>query len=185
MEAEHKELITQFQTFIGVGLGLKDLIQKAIQDDYLLELKQERMAYLHVTPFQMITHLWNHWGTVNHVDITSLMAEYDNPWSIAKVPTLYFNQVEKAVKQLTRAGVTWDRRAMMNKALKSFKDAGNYNAPIWEWAACPVAMQTWDNLKTMMCTKLPKPIAKMQLLHGQLGTRQQKSWKSMQMQQKS
>ena len=41
MEAEHKELITQFQTFIGVGLGLKDLIQKAIQDDYLLELKQE------------------------------------------------------------------------------------------------------------------------------------------------
>jgi hypothetical protein len=41
MEAEHKELIKQFQTFIGVRLGLKDLIQKAIQDDYLLELKQE------------------------------------------------------------------------------------------------------------------------------------------------
>jgi hypothetical protein len=41
MEAEHKELIKQFQTFVGVILGLKDLIQKAIQDDYLQELKQE------------------------------------------------------------------------------------------------------------------------------------------------
>ena len=91
MEAEHKESIKQFQMFIGVGLGLKDLIQKAIQDDYLLELKQERVAYLHVTPFQMITHLRNNWGTVNYVDITSLMTKCDNPWSVAEVPTLYFN----------------------------------------------------------------------------------------------
>ncbi len=46
---------------------------------------------------------------------------------------------------------------MMNKALKSFKDASNYNeAPIQEWAACPVAMQTCDNLKTMMCTEYAK-----------------------------
>jgi hypothetical protein len=79
MEAEHNELIKQFQTFIGVGLRLKDLIQKAIQDDYLLELKQERVVYLHVTPFQMITHLRNCWGTIEYMDITSLMAECDNP----------------------------------------------------------------------------------------------------------
>jgi len=79
MEAEHKESIKQFQMFIGVGLGLKDLIQKAIQDDYLLELKQSRVSYLHVTPFQMITHLQNCWITVDYVDITSLMAECDNP----------------------------------------------------------------------------------------------------------
>jgi hypothetical protein len=70
MEAELKELIKRFQRFIRVGLGLKDLIQKAIQDDYLLELEQECMVYLHVTPFQTITHLWNCWGTVNYVDIT-------------------------------------------------------------------------------------------------------------------
>jgi hypothetical protein len=45
---------------------------------------------------------------------------------------------------------------MMNKALKSFKDAGDYNAPIWEWAARPVVMQTWENLKTMMCMEYAK-----------------------------
>jgi hypothetical protein len=41
MEAEHKAEVKQFETFVGVGLGLRDLIQKAIGKDYLLELKQE------------------------------------------------------------------------------------------------------------------------------------------------
>jgi hypothetical protein len=49
LEAEHKEEARQFQTFVGVGLRLKDLIQKAIEDNYLLELKQERVSYLHVS----------------------------------------------------------------------------------------------------------------------------------------
>ena len=156
MEAEHKEEAKQFQTFIGVGLGLKDLVQKAIEDDYLLELKQERVAYLHVTPLQMVTHLQTRWGTVDYVDITTLMAECDHPWSVAEVPTVYFNRVEKAVKQLARAGVTWGTRAMMNKALKSFKDAGDYDAAVREWESKPIGVQTWANLKTMMCTEYAK-----------------------------
>ena len=32
LEAEHKEEAKQFQTFLGVGLGLKDLVQKAIEE---------------------------------------------------------------------------------------------------------------------------------------------------------
>jgi hypothetical protein len=35
MEAEHKEQIKQFHTFVGVRMGLKDLILKAIDKDYL------------------------------------------------------------------------------------------------------------------------------------------------------
>jgi hypothetical protein len=33
LEAEHKEEVKQFQTCVGVGLGLKDFIQKAIKDN--------------------------------------------------------------------------------------------------------------------------------------------------------
>ncbi len=73
----------------------------------------------------MITHLRARWGTVDYVDITALMAECDQPLSMVEVPTVYFNRVEKAVKQLARAGVTWETRAIMNKALNSYKDAGD------------------------------------------------------------
>jgi hypothetical protein len=155
-EAEHKEEVKQFHTFAGIGMGLKDLILKAINEDILLEIKQDCVAFLNVTAMQMMTHLHTHWGSVEFIDITALMSECDAPWRIAEVPTIYFNRVEKAMKQLAWANIIWDRRAMMNKALKSFKDAGKYDAAIREWEARPIASQTWDNLKVLMCTEYSK-----------------------------
>jgi hypothetical protein len=74
-------------------------------------------------------------------------------WSPADVPTKYFNCIDKARRQLARVNVQIDKRAMMLKTLKSFKDAGDYDAPIWEWEARLVAIQTYANLKTMMSTE--------------------------------
>jgi hypothetical protein len=142
MEAEHKEQAKQFHTFAGVGMGLKDLILKAIDEDYLLEIKHKCVAFLNMTVAQMLTHLHNCWGVVDFVDITALMSECDAPWSVAEVPMIYFNREEKAIKQSAKANITWDWRAMMNKALKSFKDAGDYKPAIREWEARPVANKT-------------------------------------------
>ncbi len=74
-EAEHKALIAQFQTWVGVSKGLKDLILQAVDEDFLLELQAKGIAYLNVTPFQMLTHLRNWWGTMDFVNITELLAE--------------------------------------------------------------------------------------------------------------
>jgi hypothetical protein len=43
---------------------------------------------------------------------------------------------------------------MMVKALKSFKDAGDFDAAIHKWEARPVATQTYANLKVVMCAEL-------------------------------
>jgi hypothetical protein len=91
MEAKHKGQIKQFHTFVGVGMRLKDLILKAIDKDYLLEIKHKCVAFLNVTATQMLTHLPDCWGVVDFVDITALMAKCDAPWSVDEVPTLYFN----------------------------------------------------------------------------------------------
>jgi hypothetical protein len=56
-EAEHKALVTQFQTCIGVSKGLRHLILQAVNKDFLFELRAEGIAYLNVTQLQMLTHL--------------------------------------------------------------------------------------------------------------------------------
>ena len=155
-EAEHKALQTQFQTCIGASKGLKDLILQAVDEDFLLELRAEGIAYLNVTPLQMLTHLRDRWGTMDYVDITSLLAECDIPWNAAEVPTKYFNRTEKARRQLARANVQIDERAMLAKALKSFKDAGDFDASIREWEARPVIAQTYANFKVVMCAEFSK-----------------------------
>ena len=155
-EAEHKALIVQFQTCTGVAKGLKDLILQAVDEDFILELRDESIAYLNVTPIQMLTHLQNCWGSMDFTDITALMAECDSPWNAAEVPTKYFNRVDKARRQLARANVQIDERAMMAKALKYFKDAGDFDPAIHEWEARPIAAQTYANLKAVMCTEFSR-----------------------------
>jgi hypothetical protein len=90
MEAEHKKQIKVFETFAGVGMGLKDLILKAIDENCLLEIEHERLGFLN-TATHMLTHLCNCWGVVDFVDITALMAKCDAPWNMAEVPTIYFS----------------------------------------------------------------------------------------------
>jgi hypothetical protein len=60
------------------------------------------------------------------------------------------------MKQLAKANITWDQWAIMNKALKSFKDVGDFEPAIRKWEAQPVAIQTWENLKNLMCTEYAK-----------------------------
>ncbi len=93
---------------------------------------------------------------MDFVDINALMAEWDSAWSPAEVPTKYFNQIDKARRQLLRTNVQIDERVMMMKALKCFKDAGNYDAQIREWEARPGAAQTYPSLKTMMSMEYSK-----------------------------
>lgn len=156
MEAEHKELVKQFQTCVGANKGLKDLILQAVDEDFLLELRVEGIAYLNVTPLQMLTHLRMRWGAVDYIDITALMAECDAPWDTTEVPTKYFNRVDKARRQLARANVQIDERAMLAKAFKSFKDTGDFDPAIREWESRPVATQTYVLFKTVMCTEFAK-----------------------------
>jgi hypothetical protein len=57
---------------------------------------------------------------------------------------------------LAHANIQINKQAMMVKALKSFKDAGDFDAAISKWEARPVATQTYANLKVVMCAKFSK-----------------------------
>jgi hypothetical protein len=72
------------------------------------------------------------------------------------VPTKHFNWIEKARRQLACANIQIDQRAMMVKALKSFKIAGDFDVAIREWEARPAVSQTYKNIKVVMCTEYSK-----------------------------
>ena len=45
-EAEHKKEIAVYETYLGVAEGLKALIRQAVDEDYILELRAEKIGYL-------------------------------------------------------------------------------------------------------------------------------------------
>ncbi len=56
-EVVHKEQIAQFEIFAGVEQALKDIILKAVDHDYLLEIKDDTLGFLNQMPRSIINHL--------------------------------------------------------------------------------------------------------------------------------
>ncbi len=102
-EALHKELIAQYDLHKGVEQATKDIIIEAVDGDFLLEIEDEILVFLNETPRSMINHFRNRGGALDFADTKTLHNERDQEWDASEVPTLYFNRVEKAMQQLTRA----------------------------------------------------------------------------------
>jgi hypothetical protein len=59
VEAEHKELVKEYKTFQGVVQATKDIILESVDNEYLLEIEDEILGFLHQTPTNMLIHLRN------------------------------------------------------------------------------------------------------------------------------
>ena len=79
-KAIHKDLIAQYEIFKGVVQGLKDIIQEALESDYLLKIKDETLGFFNQTPRQMLDHLHNRGGVLDFADTKTLLAERNADW---------------------------------------------------------------------------------------------------------
>jgi hypothetical protein len=158
-EAEHKELINQFETFEGVRLGTKDLILEAVDTEYLSEIEHETLGYLNQTPRQMIAHLLTRGGALDFADTKDLLAERDGEWNVTKKPQIYFNRVEKAMKGLLRNGINSDLNERRD-TLFQLKATGEFDPAVREWEAKPAAQKTWANIKRSSQRNMRKKTSK-------------------------
>jgi hypothetical protein len=149
-EAEHKELLALYEIFKGVKQAPKDIILEVVEHDYLPEIEDNMLGFLNQTPRQMIDHLKVRGGALDFADMKTLLAERDMEWDISKNPQIYFNQVEKAVKTLTRANITSDMNQLQDMALYHFKASGEFDAAVGEWENKSAADKTWANIKTFI-----------------------------------
>jgi hypothetical protein len=155
-EAMHKELIAQYEIHKGVEQALKDIIIKAVDEDFLLEIEDETLGFLNETPSTMIAHLRNRGGALDFADTKTLLSERDQEWDASEIPAVYFNKVEKAMQQLTRNGIQSDLKERTDMALYYLKSTGEYDAAVREWEAKPDALRTWANIKIFMSTEYAK-----------------------------
>jgi hypothetical protein len=152
-EAEHKEEVAQYEILKGVEQALKDIILEAVENDYLMEIEDDTLGFLNQTPRQMIDHLKARGGALDFADTKTLLAERDMEWDLSENPQVYFNRVEKAVKALTRAGITSDMNERRDMALYYLKASGEFDAAVREWENKTTADKTWINIKTFIATE--------------------------------
>ncbi len=169
-EAEHKELITEFETFEGVHQGVKDLILEAVENEYLIEIEHETLGFLNQTPRLMLNHLLARGGALDFADTKELLTERDGEWNVSENPQLYFNRVEKVTKGLLRNGITSDPKERRDIVLFYLKATGEFGAAVREWEAKPAAHKTWANIKTFIFIEYAKKNKQNKLTANQFNT---------------
>jgi hypothetical protein len=132
-EAEHKEFVKEYKTFQGVIQATKDIIFKAANHKYLLEIEDKIFGFLNQMPNDMLVHLRNQGGALDFADTTTLLAERDREWDASKVPRIYFNRVEKAIQGLTHTGITSDLNKCQDMAFYYVKASGEFDTAVREW----------------------------------------------------
>jgi hypothetical protein len=152
-EAVHKEQIAQFKIFAGVEQALNDIIFKAVNHDYLLEIKDDTLGFLNQMPRSIINNLHSQGGALDFADTKTLLVERDAEWDVSEVPQIYFNRVEKAIKRLTRAGIVSDLNERRDMALYYLITSGEFDAAIRKWEQQPSASKTWINIKSFIATE--------------------------------
>ncbi len=157
-EAVHKEQIAQFKIFAGVEQALKDIILKAVDHDYLLEIKDDTLGFLNQTPISIVDHLRSQGRALDFVDTKTLLAERDAEWDVGVVPQIYFNRVKKAIKGLTRAGIISDLNKRRDMALHHLKASGEFDAAICEWEQKPAASKHGQTLSLLLQRSMQEQI---------------------------
>jgi hypothetical protein len=155
-EALHKELIREYEIYCRVEQSLKDIILKAVDNNYLLEIKDEILGYLNQTPRQVIAHLRNRGGCFDFTDTKKLLSKWDSEWDANKVPQVYFNQIKKTIRQLEPDGIQSNLNKRRDMAIFYLKASGEYDAAVREWEAKPAAGKIWANIKIFISTKYAK-----------------------------
>jgi hypothetical protein len=134
----------------------KDIILKAVDHENLLKIEDEILGFLNQMPNDMLTHLQNRGGALDFVDTKTLLAESDSKWDASKVPQIYFNQDDKSIQGLTRAGITSDMNECCDMALYFLKTSGEFDAAVREWEQQPAGQKMWQNIKTFVLEEYAK-----------------------------
>lgn len=146
--AKHKADVITYETCAGVINGVKELIAGAVSEEWLEEIDDETLGFQNVSILEMLEHLENRGGDIDYIDIQDMKKERDAPWNTNEHIVTYFSGVQRAVKRLTKAGVTSDEVELLANALYSIKQSGEMEYALQEWDKKSRADRTWATAKT-------------------------------------
>ncbi|KAL7483889.1 hypothetical protein ACHAW6_009529 [Cyclotella cf. meneghiniana] len=141
--AEHKAEMTKFETYMAVENTVRQIIVKCVDEEWLEAIKSDRLEFIHRSPLEMIKHLQNLGGDLDHLDVR-----------------------DKYERQLAKCEINAQPALRLAVALSAFEASGEYDAVIHKWNAKATADKTFSNFcpyiqcKFTKCTKHNKATAK-------------------------
>ena len=148
--AEHKAECIEYETYLGVENYLRRMIVKSIDHEWLAEVESETMGFNHLSPKDLLTHLRNVGGSLDHMDVTELFTNIQKPWDGIEAPAAHFARGDKFERQLLKVGQSKNPALRLAFALATFQASGEFEPALRDWEAKPKADQTFVNFRVFI-----------------------------------
>ena len=108
------------------------------------------MGFNHLSPKDLLTHLRNVGGSLDHMDVTELFTNIQKPWDGIEAPAAHFARGDKFERQLLKVGQKKNPELRLAFALATFHASGEYEPALRDWEAKPTADQTFVNFRVFI-----------------------------------
>ena len=148
--AEHKAEQAEFETYLGVENFLRKAIVKAVDPEWIAEIESETMGFNHKTPIEILTHLRNNGGDLDHLDVTELIQQLQKDWDHIEAPATFFARGDKIEKQLVKAGQAANPALRLAFGHATFEASGEFDPDLRRWKDKAPADKTFANFRVFM-----------------------------------
>ena len=156
--AEHKAEIEEYETYRACQAWARQTIVKAVDEEWLLELRDEDIGYQHKTPIELLDHLRDAGGDLNDLEIAELNTELMKPWDGVEAPVTMFTRADKYEKQLERHGIPKQPELRLSYSVATFKTSGQFDPAMREWEARAGADKTFAKFRTFIQREYTKQV---------------------------
>ncbi|KAL7488542.1 hypothetical protein ACHAW6_014128 [Cyclotella cf. meneghiniana] len=132
--AEHKEEITEFETYKACQAWAHQTILNAVDKEWISELKDEDLGYQLTEPLNFLEHLCDASGDLDEMEITNLNT------------------------QLERFGIPKQPEIRLSYTVATFQTSSQFDPAMCEWNACTLIIKTCVKFKVFIQHKYTKQV---------------------------
>jgi hypothetical protein len=143
----------EYKTFCEFKIILVSMITNNCPEKYLTALKHPITKFRRCTPLELLTHLWNEYGTITSQDLTANYARMTAQWNPpTPIEDLYL-QLRDGSEFATEGQETIDDSQLLRLCYDNISNTGLFNDALKIWRQKPPAAKTYALFCTYMTTE--------------------------------
>ena len=143
----HQADLASFHTCNNTDTALKNQLLTAVDDIYLAAIKQEHIGYTNRSCGDMLTHLFNTYGTITSTMLRTSAEKMRTPYNPAAPIEEMFKQIDEANDLALDANSPYQDRQLVNIGYDLVFRSAVLNDACRAWKRLPDASQTWAQFK--------------------------------------
>ena len=143
----HQQAQTAYVTFTITRTVIQSFIINCVDEQYINALSDPVTKYALVTPLELLTHLWDNYGTIDQGDLSANEDRMKAPWSPPTPIETLFKKMNDGKKFAKEGGEVISDTQIVRYTYDIIMATGLFTAACTKWRKKQTTDQTWAKCK--------------------------------------